>query len=340
MVGIPSRGGGGSGFSLGPEQNEFATDAARNTYATANAAWLALYNADRSFWIQVGGVAGAIQRRNAAGNAWETVTGLIRGPAGGPGAAGGGAIESLGTFTSSASRPALQAIETGIDLDASAEWMGYRLGGVGFVWFNTVDLFDQPALAGGGAAVVSGIGQNVVRIPESAGAQVSGDIYAGHTGASPPVLVLATSNANTNLDVEFYRYVPTAQQGGSGLTPDQESKLAGIEAGATQDQSGAEIKTAYEAEGDTNVYTDAEKTKLGSVAGSANNLIPYKIGNIYRAYSIGALVIKPGNTEGVVTSAGITAAPVGWRLTRPESHSSRTLRLRLPRLWILDKWGF
>jgi len=41
------------------------------------------------------------------------------------------------------------------------------------------------------------------------------------------------------------------------------SKLAGIEAGATADQTGAEIKTAYEAE--PNAYTDAKDTKLTGV---------------------------------------------------------------------------
>tara|TARA_R100001443_G_scaffold35097_1_gene48886 strand:+ start:4421 stop:5656 length:1236 start_codon:yes stop_codon:yes gene_type:complete len=39
-------------------------------------------------------------------------------------------------------------------------------------------------------------------------------------------------------------------------------KLAGIEEGATADQTNAEIKTAYEANSDTNAFTDAEKTKL------------------------------------------------------------------------------
>ena len=41
------------------------------------------------------------------------------------------------------------------------------------------------------------------------------------------------------------------------------AKLAGIEAGATADQTGAEIKAAYEAEADTNAFSDAEKTKVG-----------------------------------------------------------------------------
>jgi hypothetical protein len=43
------------------------------------------------------------------------------------------------------------------------------------------------------------------------------------------------------------------------------SKLDGVEAGATADQTGAEIKTAYEAEADTNAFTDALKTKLDGV---------------------------------------------------------------------------
>ena len=40
------------------------------------------------------------------------------------------------------------------------------------------------------------------------------------------------------------------------------TKLDTIESGATADQTNAEIKTAYEANANTNVFTDAEKTKL------------------------------------------------------------------------------
>jgi len=45
----------------------------------------------------------------------------------------------------------------------------------------------------------------------------------------------------------------------------ERSKLSGIETAATADQTGAEIKTAYEGEADTNAFTDAEKTKLGTI---------------------------------------------------------------------------
>jgi hypothetical protein len=47
------------------------------------------------------------------------------------------------------------------------------------------------------------------------------------------------------------------------------TKLDGIETGATADQTGAQIKTAYQAE--ANAFTDAQFTKLAGVATSANN---------------------------------------------------------------------
>lgn len=47
------------------------------------------------------------------------------------------------------------------------------------------------------------------------------------------------------------------------------SKLDGIEAGATADQTGAEIKSLYEAQANTNAYTDAEKSKLAGIEAGA-----------------------------------------------------------------------
>lgn len=98
----PGRGGGGGGDGttpLGPAQNTFGTPttasraaaiALRNTYATANPAWLALYNANRAFLIRLvwTGNAQAFQRRNAAGNDWEDVTRVVPGTQGEPGPPG------------------------------------------------------------------------------------------------------------------------------------------------------------------------------------------------------------------------------------------------------------
>lgn len=48
----------------------------------------------------------------------------------------------------------------------------------------------------------------------------------------------------------------------------ERTKLAGIENGATADQTGAEIKALYEGEADTNAFTDANVTKLGNAVES------------------------------------------------------------------------
>ena len=46
------------------------------------------------------------------------------------------------------------------------------------------------------------------------------------------------------------------------FTDDDHSKLDGIEDGATADQTGAQIKGKYEAEADTNAFTDAEQAQV------------------------------------------------------------------------------
>jgi|GEM_PF-2557522 len=46
------------------------------------------------------------------------------------------------------------------------------------------------------------------------------------------------------------------------------AKLAGIESGATADQTASEIKVAYESNANTNAFTDAEKTLLGNQSGT------------------------------------------------------------------------
>ena len=85
----------GGVLGLGPIQNTFgdnstadrtAAETLRNTYATNNVAWLALYNNNRSFWIRLQWTNGTIeQRRNVAGDDWEDVTNIVRGNEGAQG---------------------------------------------------------------------------------------------------------------------------------------------------------------------------------------------------------------------------------------------------------------
>lgn len=51
----------------------------------------------------------------------------------------------------------------------------------------------------------------------------------------------------------------------NAFTDAEKAKLLAIEPSATADQTGSEIKALYEAEADTNAFTDAEKTRLGLV---------------------------------------------------------------------------
>ena len=90
---------GGAALTLGPETNEFGTtstankaaaETLRDTYATANNDWLAEYNDNTDFFIELNWTGGGVayQRRNAAGDGWEDVSGLIRGGKGAKGDTG------------------------------------------------------------------------------------------------------------------------------------------------------------------------------------------------------------------------------------------------------------
>jgi len=65
-----------------------------------------------------------------------------------------------------------------------------------------------------------------------------------------------------------------AEANTNAYTDTEKTKLAGIEAGAKDDQSDAEIKTAYENNADTNAFTNALLTKLDGIESLAevNNI--------------------------------------------------------------------
>jgi len=56
----------------------------------------------------------------------------------------------------------------------------------------------------------------------------------------------------------------------NNYTTTEKNKLAGIEAGATGDQTAAEIRTLVEAATDSNVFTDADHSKLNGIEAGAN----------------------------------------------------------------------
>jgi hypothetical protein len=87
--------------------------------------------------------------------------------------------------------------------------------------------------------------------------------------AGAEVNTVDSVNAQTGVVVLDADDISDATTTNKFTTASDISKLAGIEAGATADQTGAEIKAAYESEANTNAFTDAEKTKLAGIAAGA-----------------------------------------------------------------------
>ena len=84
------------------------------------------------------------------------------------------------------------------------------------------------------------------------------------TNASNDTVTIASTDTNTTYSV-----------GDGGLTQNNftdalKTKLDGIEASATADQTDAEIRAAVEAATDSNVFTDADHTKLNGIETSAD----------------------------------------------------------------------
>ena len=100
------------------------------------------------------------------------------------------------------------------------------------------------------------------------------------TNDSPDQTVALTGTGATTVTGTYPNFTVNSTNttytiGDGGLTTNDftdadHTKLNGIEANATADQTGAEIKSAYEAVADTNAFTDAEKTKLSGIEASAD----------------------------------------------------------------------
>ena len=95
------------------------------------------------------------------------------------------------------------------------------------------------------------------------------NIKAPPTSATASYTLTLPSSAGSNNQV-----LVTDGSGGlswalSSMSQSDKTKLDGIETSATADQTGAEIKTLYEAEANTNAFTDALLNKLNNIATGA-----------------------------------------------------------------------
>jgi hypothetical protein len=95
-------------------------------------------------------------------------------------------------------------------------------------------------------------------------------VSTGNTNVAGTLTVLGNYNSlNGNINLSNGSITLGGTVDGRNVSTDG-NKLDGIEANATADQTGAEIKSAYESVADTNAFTDAEKTKLSGIEASAD----------------------------------------------------------------------
>ena len=149
-----------------------------------------------------------------------------------------------------------------------------------------------------GAGIVEEITPSALRtmlnVADGAGvvttAAVVGVLTAGTNVAIASNGTISSTDTNT---------VYSVQDGGlsqNNFTNADHTKLNGIEASATADQTNAEIKAAVEAASDSNVFTDADHSKLNAIEASAT----------------------ADQTQSDINSLGITATSVdlgNWTIT-------------------------
>jgi len=136
------------------------------------------------------------------------------------------------------------------------------------------------------------------------------------TNDSPDQTVALTGTGATTITGTYPNFTinsvnTTYTVGDGGLTTNDftdadHSKLDGIEANATADQTGSEIKSAYEAVADTNAFTDAEKTKLSGIEASAD------VTDTTNVTSAGAAMLASSPTfTGTITAPNVDISTTG-----------------------------
>jgi hypothetical protein len=92
-------------------------------------------------------------------------------------------------------------------------------------------------------------------------------------------------------------------------------KVDGIEAGATADQTAAEIRTAVDAATDSNVFTDADHSKLNAIEASAD------VTDATNVASAGALMLTGGTMTGDVVFGDSNKIQLGGTTTNLELYN-------------------
>jgi hypothetical protein len=152
----------------------------------------------------------------------------------------------------------------------------------GALYFNTTDdvmkVYDGSAWVAAYASLSGALlaNNNLSDLQNAAAARTNLGLGTAATTASTDYATAAqgaladSALQSSDIGVSVQGYSAALAGTTASYTTAEETKLAGIEAGATADQTAAEIKTVYESNANTNAFTDAEQTKLAGIETGAD----------------------------------------------------------------------
>ena len=112
-------------------------------------------------------------------------------------------------------------------------------------------------------------GTDGIEVDSGSPVTTSGSITLGINKSTLLTFLNVEDGASGNMTGAEIKSAYEGESDTNAFTDADHTKLDGIETSATADQTGAEIKSAYEGESDTNALTDALLTKLNGIEASA-----------------------------------------------------------------------
>jgi len=135
---------------------------------------------------------------------------------------------------------------------------------------SDVDTSSSPPSNG---EVLEWDGSNWVPAPQSGGASKMDDLSDVDTSTQAPVAGQVLEWDGSNWAPQYandHSHDNATTQEAGFLSSSDKQKIDNIEPQATQDQTGAEIKSLYEAEPDTNAFSDSYKSKVDNIEANAD----------------------------------------------------------------------